>query len=87
MIEDNISIACPLHNGNVALTFLDDMRVLLHHILVFVLLEKRLEVVERLHGSTCYDGEPTLIDYLGEFSTFKTEDLNSYSFGILPLKQ
>lgn len=85
MVEDNLSIACPLHNGNTTLTLLDDMRIFFHQKLVFVFLEERLEIVERLHGSSRNNGEPTFIYYFGKLSTFKAEDLYGYSFGILPL--
>ena len=85
MVEDDLLVACPLHNGHTALTLLYDMRILLHHKFVFVLLEERLKIVKRLHGSSSNDSKPTFIDYLGEFSTLKAEDLDGYSFRVLPL--
>lgn len=87
MVEKDLLFIGPFYNGNTALIFLYDMRVLLHQKPILIFFKERLEVVERLHGSSSNDGESTSIDYLGELFTLKAEDLNGYSFGILPLKQ
>ena len=86
MVEYDLLVVGPLHNGHTALALLYDMRVLLYQKFVFVLLEEWLEVVKRLHGSSSNDSKPTFIDYLGELSTLKAEDLDGYSFGVLPLQ-